>query len=328
MTSRRLPPATMAPTASSPLVMEFRATFGGEDPPRTPALETRSTQGRGRRSARADCGGTLGLCPATVLTPRGPTEHRHAISARSTQPRRDRTHLPHRVGRDRRASTTWTAALVADARHDVDRRARCARSRATSTAPTAARRVKRRLARHGLRSRLRAPSPRACSPPATPAPCGATLSDDHDAAARIAFETRSGNTATPDDGWSGYQSLWGQGGAINSPSARYIQYPRAAQHCRRARHAEPRARLDLVYDRRPQRPRTSSPAACAVRGTTAKVSFTTPRGARRRSVSSAALDGRNFAACTSPKAFAGISRPASTGSPCGRSIASATSGRW
>ena len=43
------------------------------------------------------------------------------------------------------------------------------------------------------------------------------------AGTNLIIETRSGQTATPDASWSAYQPL-GTGGAIQSPSARYIQY--------------------------------------------------------------------------------------------------------
>jgi hypothetical protein len=42
-------------------------------------------------------------------------------------------------------------------------------------------------------------------------------------ATALALETRSGNSAAPDAGWSGWQPV-ASGGAIASPSARYIQY--------------------------------------------------------------------------------------------------------
>ena len=39
----------------------------------------------------------------------------------------------------------------------------------------------------------------------------------------LTFETRSGNTATPDASWSAWQAV-GPGAAIASPNARYVQY--------------------------------------------------------------------------------------------------------
>jgi hypothetical protein len=46
---------------------------------------------------------------------------------------------------------------------------------------------------------------------------------DEPSGTAVAIQTRSGNTPTPDATWSAYQSL-GAGGAIQSPSGRYIQY--------------------------------------------------------------------------------------------------------
>ena len=43
------------------------------------------------------------------------------------------------------------------------------------------------------------------------------------AGTEVTFETRSGNSATPDGSWSGWEAV-GSGGAIASPSGRYIQY--------------------------------------------------------------------------------------------------------
>ena len=60
------------------------------------------------------------------------------------------------------------------------------------------------------------------------------------------IQTRSGNTATPDATWSGYQSL-GAGGAIQSPSARFIQY-RAMLSSADAHITPSLDRVDLTYD--------------------------------------------------------------------------------
>jgi hypothetical protein len=114
----------------------------------------------------------------------------------------------------------------------------------------------------------------------------------------LELQTRSGNTATPDAGWSGYQSL-GPGGAINSPSARYIQY--RALLSTADEHVTPSLeRVDLIYDVDRSGP-IIEPGGVRVRGTTAKVSFTTKALDVVRF--ECALDGRKFAACTSPKAF-------------------------
>ncbi len=43
------------------------------------------------------------------------------------------------------------------------------------------------------------------------------------AGTEVTFETRSGNSATPDGTWSGWEAV-GSGGTIASPSGRYVQY--------------------------------------------------------------------------------------------------------
>ncbi len=121
---------------------------------------------------------------------------------------------------------------------------------------------------------------------------------DTPAGTAVVLQTRSGNTATPDAGWSGYQPL-GPGGAINSPSARYIQY-RALLSTADERVTPSLERVDLLYDIDRSGPNID-PGAVRVRGATAKVSFTT----RALDVArfECALDGRAYAACTSPKVF-------------------------
>jgi hypothetical protein len=96
-----------------------------------------------------------------------------------------------------------------------------------------------------------------------------------------AIRTRTGNTATPDASWSGFQAL-GAGGAVQSPPGRYIQY-------------------DATLD-------DAAPAAAiggvSVSGTSATVSFTSPAADVARFECS--LDSGAFAACTSPKQFSGL----------------------
>ena len=121
---------------------------------------------------------------------------------------------------------------------------------------------------------------------------------DMPAGTAVVLQTRSGNTATPDAGWSGYQPL-GPGGAINSPSARYIQY-RALLSTADERVTPSLERVDLLYDIDRSGPNID-PGAVRVRGSTAKVTFTT----RALDVArfECSLDGRAFATCTSPKVF-------------------------
>lgn len=121
---------------------------------------------------------------------------------------------------------------------------------------------------------------------------------DTPAGTTVVLETRSGNTPTPDAGWSGYRSL-GAGGAINSPSARYIQY-RAVLSTADERVTPSLERVDLFYDIDRSGPNID-PGAVRVRGATAKVTFTT----RALDIArfECALDRRAFATCASPKVF-------------------------
>jgi hypothetical protein len=121
---------------------------------------------------------------------------------------------------------------------------------------------------------------------------------DTPAGTALALQTRSGNTAIPGAGWSGYEPL-GAGGAIKSPSARYIQY-RALLSTADGRVTPSLERADLVYDIDRSGPNVE-PVVVRVRGATAKVTF------RTRALDVARfecrLDRRDFATCTSPKTF-------------------------
>ena len=65
-------------------------------------------------------------------------------------------------------------------------------------------------------------------------------------ATAIELETRTGNTPAPDASWSDYRAL-GAGGAIQSPSARYVQY--RALLSTSDPHVTPNLlRTDLIYD--------------------------------------------------------------------------------
>jgi hypothetical protein len=114
----------------------------------------------------------------------------------------------------------------------------------------------------------------------------------------LVLQTRSGNTATPDASWSGYQPL-GAGNAIESPGARYIQY-RALLSTANDHVTPLLERVDLVYDVDRGRPNVE-PVRVRVRGATAKVTFMS----RALDVArfECRLDQRAFATCTSPKTF-------------------------
>ena len=121
---------------------------------------------------------------------------------------------------------------------------------------------------------------------------------DTPAGTAVVLQTRSGNTAIPDASWSDYRPL-GAGGAITSPSARYIQY-RALLSTADDRVTPSLDRVDLIYDVDRSGPNIE-PRGVRLRGATAKVSFRTPALDVARF--ECALDGRAFAPCTSPKAF-------------------------
>ena len=124
------------------------------------------------------------------------------------------------------------------------------------------------------------------------------------ASSGTAFETRTGNTATPDASWSDFQAV-GAGGAIQSPSGQYIQY--RATLTRRASASLDSASLAYTVD-------NAAPSAAIgsvdVSGTSASVSFSSPDSDIAGFECS--LDGGAFAACTSPKAFTGLAAGAHT----------------
>jgi hypothetical protein len=118
-----------------------------------------------------------------------------------------------------------------------------------------------------------------------------------------AFETRTGNTATPDGSWSGFQAV-GAGGAIQSPSGQYIQY--------RATLTGSAASLDsasLAYTVDNAAP-SAAISSVDVTGANASVSFSSPDSDIKGFECS--LDGGAFAACASPKAFTGLAAGAHT----------------
>jgi hypothetical protein len=121
---------------------------------------------------------------------------------------------------------------------------------------------------------------------------------DTPAGTAVVLQTRSGNTATPDASWSGYQPP-GAGGAIQSPSRRYIQY-RATLSSSDA-HVTPTVdRVDLTYDIDTIGPRVTVGRA-KVKGRTARVTFSSPDRDMVRF--QCTVDRRAFATCKTPKTF-------------------------
>jgi hypothetical protein len=117
------------------------------------------------------------------------------------------------------------------------------------------------------------------------------------------IETRSGRTPTPGDGtWSAFERL-GANGAINSPSARYIQYRTSLSP------ANPSLdRVQISYDVDSTGPAATIDGA-RVSGTSATVSFSSPATDLARYECN--LDGRAggaFAPCTSPMRLRGLAR--------------------
>lgn len=124
---------------------------------------------------------------------------------------------------------------------------------------------------------------------------------DQPAGTAIQLETRTGNTPTPDASWSDYRAL-GAGGAIQSPSARYIQY--RALLSTSDPHVTPNLlRTDLIYDIDRSGPDVVLEPV-RVRGHTATVRFASKAldtvGYR------CSLDGAAFASCNSPRRLTGL----------------------
>jgi hypothetical protein len=112
-----------------------------------------------------------------------------------------------------------------------------------------------------------------------------------------AIRTRTGNTATPDASWSGFQAL-GAGGAVQSPPGRYIQYEATLVD------AAPRLdSLSIAYTLDNAAP-DAAIGGVQVSGSTATVSFGSSAADVARFECS--VDGGAFAACTSPRQFSGL----------------------
>jgi uncharacterized cupredoxin-like copper-binding protein len=129
-------------------------------------------------------------------------------------------------------------------------------------------------------------------------------------ASGIAFETRSGKTANPNDGsWSGYQHV-GAGGAIQSPAGQYIQY-RATLTTADDRVTPSLDSVTISYDVDTVGPSVAADSA-QVSGTTARLAFSSPDSDVAGFQCS--LDGGAFIACTSPKEYSGLSAGSHTAS--------------
>jgi hypothetical protein len=119
---------------------------------------------------------------------------------------------------------------------------------------------------------------------------------------RVSFETRSGNTSTPDSSWSEYESV--TDGAVQSPPGRYIQY-RATLTTNDDRFTPSVDGVQISYELDEAPPNATSIDGVDVSGTTATLRFAnTDTDVTRFECK---LDGGEFATCTSPKQFTGLS---------------------
>jgi hypothetical protein len=117
----------------------------------------------------------------------------------------------------------------------------------------------------------------------------------------IVFETRTGNTPTPDASWSAWQPV-GAGGAVTSPfGRRYFQY-RAMLATTNDMVTPVVSSVDVTYDIDTTAP-TTTIGDVTVSGNTARVTFSSEAGARFE----CSLGGGPFQACTSPREFTGLS---------------------
>jgi hypothetical protein len=136
----------------------------------------------------------------------------------------------------------------------------------------------------------------------TPAPAG-TGTD-------MTFQTRSGNTGTPDASWSAYQAL-GEDGAIQSPPGRFIQY-RATLSTNDDRVTPSLESVQLSYELDEAPPNATTITGVDVSGTNATLRFASTDTDVSRF--ECRLDSGNFAACTSPNQFSGLTAGSHTAS--------------
>jgi hypothetical protein len=125
--------------------------------------------------------------------------------------------------------------------------------------------------------------------------------------ASVSYETRTGNTATPDASWSAFQAL-GANDAVQSPMGRYIQY-RATLSTSDATVTPGVEQVAIGYDIDDVKP-VARIDGVDVSGTTASVGFASADSDLARLECS--LDGGAFVTCTSPKAFGALAPGAHT----------------
>jgi hypothetical protein len=289
------PPATMAPTASSPLVMEFRATFGGEIFQNAGFGDT-FTAGPWAMFSSGDASGfrNLGLWARTNL---GTTDTETQISATVPTGAHD-----YRI--------VWS---VNDVTYYMDGNL-VATHAATSTA-VGMRPVMSDVTPGGAPAKTLNVDWLGMGSFASP---GTFTSQVHDAGdtravwgaltptattpagTAIAIRTSSGNTPTRDGTWSSFQDL--VGGQIQSPIGRYIQYE-ATLTGNGAQTTPSLDRVDIAYNIDNLAP-SAAINSVDVSGTSASVAFSSADSDIAGFQCS--LDGGGFAACASPKAFTGL----------------------
>jgi hypothetical protein len=294
------PPVTMAPTAGSPLVMEFRATFGGEIFQNVgfgdsfaagPWAMFSSGDASGFRNlglwARTNLGTTDTETQVSATVPTGAHDYRIVWSTTDVTFYMDgnlvATHAATSTVGMRPVMSDVTPGGAPAKTLNVDwlgMGSFASSGTFTSQVHDAA----------DTRAVWGALTPTATTPTGT----------------AITIKTRSGNTPTPDGSWSSFQAL--VGGQIQSPIGRYIQYE-ATLTSSGAQITPSLDRVDIAFTIDNVAP-TAAIGSVDVSGTSASVSFSSPDSDIKGFECS--LDGGAFAACASPKAFTGLAAGAHT----------------
>jgi hypothetical protein len=296
------PPATMAPTAGSPLVMEFRATFGGEIFQNVGFGDTFAA-GPWAMFSSGDASGfrNLGLWARTNL---GTTDTETQISAT----------VPTGAHDYRIVWSTTDVTFYMDgnpvATHPATSTGvgmRPVMSDVTPGGTPAAKTLNVDWLGMGAFASPGTFTSQVHDAGDTRAVWGAlTPTATTPAGTAVSIRTRSGNTPTPADGnWSNFQDL--VGGQIQSPIGRYIQYE--ATLTGSAQTTPSLDKVDIAYNIDNVAP-TAAINSVDVSGTSASVAFSSADS--DIAGFQCAVDGGGFAACASPKAFSGLGAGAHT----------------
>ncbi|MGZ6645734.1 MAG: hypothetical protein ACXVFT_28340, partial [Solirubrobacteraceae bacterium] len=294
------PATTMVPTAGSPLVLEFRATFGGEAFQHvgfgntlsgTPWAIFSSGDGTARPVglwARIQDGALVDAdTMISATTPTGPHDYRIEWSTTDVKFFMDGTP----VASGPAPVTTGMRPVVSDATAGVSPAKTLSVDWLGMGSFASSGTFTSQVHDAGdTRAVWGALTPTATTPAGT----------------AITIKTRSGNTPTPDGTWSSFQDL--VGGQIQSPIGRYIQYE-ATLTGNGAQTTPSLDKVDIAYDIDNVAP-TAAISSVDVSGATANVSFSSPDSDIKGFECS--LDGGGFAGCASPKAFGGLTAGAHT----------------